>query len=91
MIELGQKVTGGPRLRRRQDGKARKWAPYEWDKRKVEGIYIGYRHYQNGNVDWIPEEGGTWKLEGRPFKVALIVPNERSNPIPVLFDTMVAR
>ena len=84
-FELGQRVRGGPRLWRRTDIPGRRdWRASSWDKRSVEGIYIGWRTYMNGILDVVDY---VFKRD-QSIKVALIVPGPRQNPIPVMFDTV---
>ena len=62
------------------------WAPYAWDMKAIEGIYIGYRYYCDGRVTGDSEFIPTWPL----ICVALIIPHERHNPVPVLYDSLEA-
>ncbi len=86
-IKSGQHVTAGPRLIRLRTGDARKWLSVS--KKPITGIYIGYRYYKNGTVDWDWDQVPVFYQQGPKIKVALIVPNDRENPIPVLFNSMV--
>jgi hypothetical protein len=85
MIELGAEVSSPTRLFRRQTGKKRTWVPVD---HPVEGIYIGWRTYSNGEIEWSYDEPTVWHPK-EYLKVALIVPSIREAPIPVLFSEMV--
>lgn len=93
-FKLGEMVRGGPRLRRQYTGRfepekfGKVWKPYAGDKKNVEGIYIGCRTYLNGTSELIGSHGGRIFKTESTVKVALIVPNTRTNPIPVLFDSL---
>lgn len=85
---LGQKVVGGPRLRRKFKREGRKeWEPYESGHQTIEGIFIGWRTYSNGKSEYEDSCGYIFTPD-KYFKVALIVPHIRANPIPVMFDTL---
>ena len=51
----------------------------------ITGIYVGYRYYRNGWVKYWHDEVPEFIFDSS-VKVALIVPNERQNPIAVPFD-----
>ncbi len=87
-FKLGEMVRGGPRLRRHteQTGK-RVWEVHEWMKKPVEGIYSGCRTYRNGFP--VYDDGLMVGFDNvSTIKVALIIPDTRTNPIPVLFDSL---
>jgi len=85
---LGQKVIGGPRLHRKHKRDRRKeWVIYDFDKKLIEGIFIGFRTYANGVADYV-EDVGTIFIPDERFRVALIVPHTRANPVPVMYETV---
>ena len=51
------------------------------------GMYIGYRFKQNGYTINHQEDGLEWKCTGI-VKVALVIKNERTNPIFVPFEDL---
>lgn len=82
-IELGQRVRCAVHLWRRTDYPTKVW---QETKGQVEGLYIGKRTYQNGELDWLgSEEGHAWVQRGT-IPVGLIVTSPNKNPIPVPFD-----
>ena len=87
-IQLGQRVTASHFLVRRSTYGTgvtkRAWEPRRGP---VDGIYIGFRTYADGEIRGGIDEG-TYFVAKRHIKVALIVPNERAKPIPVLFVDM---
>ena len=89
---LGQKVTGGPRLVRCEHWKRKVrhkvWESGFMDNELIEGIFVGYRTYANGTLEYRKYESAFTADEH--FKVALIVPNTRTNAIPVMYDTVKA-
>ena len=91
MIKLGDKVTAPRRLwrRTRQDGKIwrKEWHTISWETTPIVGIYTGYRNYRNGVIFW-DHDGGHIFVGDETIKIALIVKNERSKPVPVLFSEM---
>ena len=89
-MELGAKVTAPRRILRRRvqcaKGWRKVWYAPDWLKKSVNGIYIGFRTYQNGTVTW--DEEGTYFTADEWIKVALIVEDARQKPIPVLYSNM---
>lgn len=83
-IKLGTKVASSEYLSRTIDYKT-KFRYWKRRKQNINGIYIGYRTYQNGKLYYDPEEG-TIFIPEEYIKIALIVTNERQNPIPVLYS-----
>ncbi len=93
-IKLGAEVTATGQLFRHwvkgiANGPDRKeWYTPEWAVHKpVTGIYVGKRTYQNGKISWDRDDGNVF-VPDEWFKVALIVTDERENPIPVLYSNM---
>lgn len=93
-IKLGAEVTATGQLFRHWvkgnvDRSSRKeWYTPEGTMHKtVTGIYIGKRTYQNGKISWDRDDGNIF-VPDEWFKVALIVTDERKNPIPVLYSDM---
>ena len=85
---LGQKVIGGPRLHRKHKrGRRKEWVTYDFDKKLIEGIFIGFRTYANGVTDYMDEDGTVF-IPDEHFRVALIVPHTRAKPVPVMYDTV---
>lgn len=62
----------------------------EWEScaAPVRGVYIGWRTYANGTIQYEFEDGYSFSATEH-FKIALIVTDERQNPVPVMFDEMV--
>lgn len=88
-FDLGQSVTGGPRLHRQHKTSGEKvWQQYVFDKKEVTGIYVGWRTYRNGLRYYEEDCGYVFVPKGAPIKVALIVEDPRKNPVPVPFDTI---
>lgn len=93
-FKLGEMVRGGPRLRRVYAGRfdpesfGKAWESWPRDKKIIQGVYIGCRTYRNGVSKLIGSHGGRIFITVSTVRVALIVPNTRSNPIPVLFDSL---
>lgn len=80
--ELGQRVRCAVRLVRKESYPTKSWIE---NTIPVEGLYIGKRSYQNGELDWLgPEEGHAWIQRGT-IPVGLIVTSPNKNPIPVPF------
>ena len=92
-MELGTRVTAPKQLRRhrvyvRGAADKKEWYTPDWDRHHpVNGIYVGYRNYANGTVQW-EEDSGLIFTPTDYIKIALIVTNERAKPIPVLFSEM---
>ncbi len=81
--EMGQQITASHGLVRCR-GERREWKRRMRQRAPLSGIYVGYRTYADGNVEWYgPEEGNFFKPDFY-YEVWLIVPNERTNPVPVL-------
>ena len=95
-FKLGQRVRGGPVLHRTRAAGTRIWQNYAWQnhlgpQKPTVGVYIGYRHYQQGKVvfDGPEVDSGAHFEETAPrIKVALIVESEREKPVPVLYETL---
>lgn len=90
-FKLGQWVRGGPELLKNHDGPngLQRWINYGWQKGVTEGVYTGFRHYQQGRSVWGgADEGSHWEEDGPRLKVGLIVVNERQKPVPVIFETL---
>lgn len=90
-MELGTQVSAPGVLRRRSgpDG-ARWWERASWAG-PVSGMYIGYRYYKNGKVEYGGLEEGNIFHADEQIKIALIVPDARQKPIPVLFSEMTSK
>jgi hypothetical protein len=90
MIELGSRVTAPKPLRRRKGATRREWTITSWKiKKPITGIYIGWRTYANGRVEGgINWDDPVYFVPDKFIKVALIVTDERSNPVPVPYETM---
>jgi hypothetical protein len=88
-MKLGARVTAPKALHRMRGAQRRHWAVRGWDTDPITGIYVGWRTYANGVI-----EGGmnyddpTYFIPSEFIKVALIVPDERTNPVPVPYETM---
>lgn len=86
---LGARIRSSHRLRRgceyddRPGGWSKKWHRIDWKRDDYEGMYIGYRTFSNGEITLLGE-GGTAYEATEHFEAWLIVPDERSVPIPVL-------
>ena len=90
-FHLGQRVRGGPQIRRQRLYGGHTWQVPGWDKRMIEGIYVGLRLKQQGKVIYGgEEEPAIFKEDGPRIRVALIALDPRYNPIPVPFDTLEA-
>jgi hypothetical protein len=93
-FNLGDRVTGGAPLRRHRqiktagDGWRNEWRASPRGK-PVSGIYVGRRTYRNGAIFYNDDYGATFAGD-ESLSVGLIVPSERENPIPVLFETIEA-
>ena len=53
---------------------------------KLHGIYAGYRTLYDGTIERDYDEGTSFHPNGTTMQCALIITNERSNPIRVPFD-----
>lgn len=88
-MEIGTRVRAECRLVKIRDGRKREWRkPPLAAMRPVEGIYIGWRIYHNGTVEYGYLDEPTTFSPREHMKVALIVTSARENPVPVLFDDM---
>ena len=85
-FELGQKVQCGSRLFRRSTW-INRVSGRHWEAMPIpiHGIYIGWRIYANGVVDGNDER---YFVAKEHIKVALVVENARSNPVPVLYSEL---
>lgn len=95
-MKIGQKVRATDSLIRFCDGYDKNRNPQKVWKRcaesflkklkPIEGHYIGKRTYCNGSYYWEDEIMCMHNKEA--LKVALVVVNERTNPIPVLMKDL---
>jgi hypothetical protein len=82
-MKIGDKVICQGTLRRSRDyvrsGRDRAyWLPVVW-KNQREGMFIGYRHLSNGEIERNYDEGHIYYPKDI-IKVGLVVFNERENP-----------
>lgn len=85
MSRFGSRVICSAKLVRRQRYKSDGYGTDKyWHEQAIqprEGIYIGMRHLSNGVRIWIGSEEG-WSYEPREYiTAALVVFNERENPM----------
>ena len=83
MIHLGDKVHSDHILLRERSGRKRTWVE---GSRRISGIYVGWRTYRNGEITW-DDYGEAFTITDH-IKIALIVIDEKRNPVPVLFEGM---
>jgi hypothetical protein len=90
--KFGEKVNVTGKLQRSWTHKADRHFPQTasmklwriWEAKPItqrEGIVIGFRTLYNGIKDWIGEEEGYCFIQMEHFKAALVVFNERENPV----------
>ena len=86
--ELGERITTNKRMVRRFGGKYGNDVTWGSMKSKpMEGIYAGYRILQEGRICRTDIEGGYFEQEST-VKCALIIQNERTNPIRIPFSAI---
>jgi hypothetical protein len=81
-MTLGDRVEVTSIYEREQSG-TYYWVDKEWKEYVIKprvGIYIGWRILQDGTRGYDPEEGYNWEAK-KHFKAAVVVFNERQNPI----------
>lgn len=86
---LGARIKSDYRLWRgsvhedRPDGWGKKWHRIDGEPGEYAGMYIGYRTYSNGRITFVGDGGLSYEATEH-LEAWLIVPDERSAPIPVL-------
>ncbi len=93
-IQIGTKVTAPNRIVRKKTYTSglhatkcqAEWVRPSWASKEIKGFYIGKRTYQNGDITRY--EDGHHFSANEWLNVALIVPDEFKNPIPVMYDEM---
>ena len=91
MIRMGTEVLISERLVRRETpidgGTFKEWVATPIKKRGA--LYIGYRTLQNGKVYWTrsDDDDSGWRMT-TTLKAALVVLNDRTNPIYVPWDSL---
>jgi hypothetical protein len=89
-IPYGQKVVATGIMRRTYQSPNKKiWVNNASDDYKFTGLLLGYRTLSNGDMEWFSDEGNRYTPREH-FKVALVSPNERENPVYVPLDKIKA-
>lgn len=86
--ELGTRIIAHGIMARRNgnpDYNKMSWGYDKWG--PVHGIYAGWRDLQNGRITHDYEEGGSFTQTSR-FRCALIIVDERQNPVRVPFEML---
>ena len=91
-MKLGDRVVAKGTIRRTgtyiPNGRDKAfWVPVIW-KAPRKGLFIGYRFLSNGEIQPGSYDEGAIYHSKEHFKVALVVFNERINPIYVLLDML---
>ena len=88
-LKLGQMVISHKKLYRIG------WPNVVWRemtvKPAIRGIYAGYRYLQNGRIESIGYDEGNCFIQTDTFRCALIIENERKNPVRVPFDALIEK